>query len=108
MKPESIVAELLETDALTETAQLDGIYTVHEDDLEYLVKTIMNIQGQLEVEQMYKPSEVAKMLSVTRQTVQTWLKGGMLNGVKIGMGKYWRISESELKRFINKRYGDEG
>jgi len=44
----------------------------------------------------YSISDVAKIFSVTRQTVMTWIKHGIIHGVKIG-GVY-RISEEEIKR----------
>lgn len=58
-------------------------------------------------EKMYKPSEVAKMFNVESATVRVWLNTNLLRGVKIGRGHYWRIPESALVEFANKRHGDK-
>ena len=100
-----VVEELLETDGLTEMPS-GGLYAVHEDDLEHLVECIRKIEGKLEVEQLYSVAQVAKILEVSGERVRQMLKDGDLEGFKLPLGNYWRISESALKTFINKRYGD--
>ena len=42
--------------------------------------------------------EVAKMLSVSPETVKKWLRDGHLRGFK--MVKVWRIKESDLEDFL--------
>jgi excisionase family DNA binding protein len=51
-------------------------------------------------ENLLTPEQVAKRLAVNPDTVRHWLRAGTLQGVKIGPGKIWRISEEELNRFI--------
>ena len=58
------------------------------------------------LERLYTLDEVAKYFSVTKYTVRQWLRDGTLRGIKIGAGKYWRVSESALKEFATGRYGD--
>ena len=103
---EKVVEELLLTDGLTEMPS-GGLYAVHEDDLEHLVNTIRQIEGKLEVEQLYSVKQVAKILEVSTERIRQLLKDNELEGFKLPMGNYWRVSESALKKFINKRYGDE-
>lgn len=47
---------------------------------------------------VYSINEVCDILQITRRTVYTYIKEGKLKAVKIG--KYWRISEENLKEFI--------
>lgn len=58
-------------------------------------------------EKLYKSSEVAELFGVTIETVRTWLKDGSLKGIKIGNGYNWRISESEVIKLANGKYGDD-
>lgn len=46
----------------------------------------------------YTPQEVADKLKVNIRTIYRWIREGKLKAVKIG--DLWRISESELERFI--------
>lgn len=48
--------------------------------------------------------EVAKYLRVHPRTIERWLKSGSLKGYKLGKGKtsLLRISETELKKFLEK------
>jgi len=41
---------------------------------------------------------VAVYLDLTHETVNRWLREGILNGTKVG--KHWRIRESELMKFL--------
>ena len=43
--------------------------------------------------------EVSKRMQVTKTTVQRWIRNQKLKAVKIG--KSWRITEQELKRFFD-------
>lgn len=47
---------------------------------------------------VYTIEEIAEMLHVTRRTVYSYVKSGKLKAVKIG--KYWRITEENLKTFF--------
>lgn len=49
-------------------------------------------------EKIYKPSEVAKMVGVTKATVINHIKNGTLKGYKVF--NRWKIKESELKEFL--------
>ena len=48
--------------------------------------------------------EVAKYLRVHPRTINRWLKSGSLTGYKLGDGKtsLWRISETEIEKFLAK------
>ena len=47
----------------------------------------------------YTLTELEPILGVTHRTLQSYIKGGRLKGVKIG-GK-WKVSEETLRKFIN-------
>lgn len=58
----------------------------------------------------FKVSYVAKALSVTQQTVRTWLNTGQMEGIKLPARNPnapgdWRISKEELQKFIDQAYG---
>ncbi len=53
------------------------------------------------MEKFYTTVEVAELLKVTRLTVTNWIKAGKLKAAKIGTS--WRITESDLKQFIEDR-----
>ena len=44
------------------------------------------------------PPQVAERLQVNERTVTQWLRKGYLRGFKIG--KEWRVSEADLKTFL--------
>ncbi|MEG6567732.1 helix-turn-helix domain-containing protein [Thermoanaerobacterium saccharolyticum] len=46
----------------------------------------------------YTPQEIAEKFKVKINTVYKWIREGKLKAVKVG--DLWRISETELKRFI--------
>lgn len=50
-------------------------------------------------------SEVAGIFAVTPATVRKWLRDGELSGIKLA-GDKWRIQQSEITRYANKKYGD--
>lgn len=47
---------------------------------------------------MYRVSEVAGMLNISRVAVRKWIKDGKLKARRVG--KLWMIPESELRRFL--------
>lgn len=49
---------------------------------------------------IYTPEEVAEILKVRPQTVLKWLRQGIMPGSKIQ--KKWRITEEDLKLFLEK------
>lgn len=51
-------------------------------------------------DQYYSIEEVAKMLKVVYLTVYRWIQAKKLSAIKAG--KQYRISKSELDKFINK------
>lgn len=51
------------------------------------------------LEEYYTPKEVAQKLKMDLSTVYRWIREGELKAVKIG--SLWRISETELKRFLD-------
>lgn len=50
----------------------------------------------------YSVNEIAKIFNVTRLTVLNWINRGMLKAGKFG--GVWRISEEDLKAFIQNGY----
>lgn len=48
---------------------------------------------------VYTLDEVAEILKVTKRTLYNYIKAGALKAVKLG--KYWRVSESQLQEFIS-------
>jgi len=55
---------------------------------------------------LLKVRQVAELFEVTPATVRIWLATGVIEGVKIGTGHYWRIPESEVDRLATHRHGD--
>jgi excisionase family DNA binding protein len=52
-------------------------------------------------EKVFTVAEVAARLRTSEATVRTWLRSGKLGGYRPGGDKIgWRISESDLDRFI--------
>ena len=48
---------------------------------------------------VYTLDEVAEILQVSRRTLYTYVREGILPAVKIGT--YWRVSEESLQAFIS-------
>lgn len=48
----------------------------------------------------YSIDEVASIIQVTRRAIYNYLKTGKLKATKFG--KYWRVSEADLKEFLSK------
>ncbi len=44
--------------------------------------------------------EIAELLKVERHTVVRWISAGQLRAFKPGGGRFWRIRERDLKRFL--------
>jgi excisionase family DNA binding protein len=44
--------------------------------------------------------EVAERLKIKRRTVIRWILDGRLRGFKLGQGRFWRVRERDLKKFI--------
>ncbi len=53
------------------------------------------------------PEEAAQQLAVAANTVRSWLREGVLPGIKIGKGRVWRIRQRELDNFINREQGEQ-
>ena len=49
--------------------------------------------------------EIAELLKVGRRTVIRWIVDGRLRGFKLGQGRFWRVRERDLKKFIKKGEG---
>ena len=48
---------------------------------------------------VYTLNEVSEILKVTKRSLYNYIKAGTLRAVKVG--KDWRVSEDNLKDFIN-------
>ena len=57
-------------------------------------------------DKMLTVTEVAKMFSVSRQTVLKWINKGKINAVKIV--KVYRIPKEEIDRLIDKQRKEDG
>lgn len=51
------------------------------------------------IEKIYTIGELTQLLQVTQRTIYNYIKSGKLKAVK--MGKYWRVTEEELKNFLS-------
>ncbi len=49
----------------------------------------------------YTPQQVAEKLQINIRTVYKWIREGKLKAIKVG--DLWRISETELKRFVENK-----
>ncbi len=56
-------------------------------------------------EVLYTVEEVATQLSVHPETVRNWIKSGQLAAINLGGAAGYRISESDLADFLQKRRG---
>ena len=54
---------------------------------------------RLEDIRLYTLTEIEPIIGVTHRTLLTYIKDGRLKGIKVG-GK-WKVSEENLKKFIN-------
>lgn len=61
-------------------------------------RTAQNIK-RLEDIRLYTLAEIEPIIGVTHRTLLTYIKDGRLKGIKVG-GK-WKVSEENLKKFIN-------
>lgn len=52
------------------------------------------------MEPLLSVKDVARLLKLTTRTVYSLLESGQLQGIKIG--KVWRVTEEDLKAFIEK------
>ena len=52
-------------------------------------------------EKLYTVQELEKIFTVSRQAVWSWIKKDKLKAFKAG--KFWRIKESSLKKFMENR-----
>lgn len=48
---------------------------------------------------VYTLDEVAEILHITKRTLYSYIKSGILHAVKVG--KYWRVSAESLQDFIS-------
>ncbi len=48
-------------------------------------------------------AEIAERVKVNPETVKRWLRGGELRGSILGDRAGWRVSEDELRRFMEAR-----
>lgn len=54
---------------------------------------------------LYKTREIAEILGVSPSTVREWLATGHLKGIKVGQGKYWRVTQEQLDTYLEERHG---
>jgi excisionase family DNA binding protein len=53
-------------------------------------------------EKLLSPDSVAKLLDVSPATVRIWLRNGTLKGLKVGAGRLWRVSETDIEEFLSR------
>ena len=54
-------------------------------------------------ERVLTVNQVAERLQVNVQTVRRWLRNGELIGTPIGGRTGWRVAESEIQAFLDRR-----
>jgi excisionase family DNA binding protein len=54
-------------------------------------------------EKVLTVNQVAERLQVNVQTVRRWLREGDLVGIPLGGRSGWRVSQSELQGFLDRR-----
>jgi excisionase family DNA binding protein len=54
------------------------------------------------LEQLYRISDVARILGLNRQTATKWIREGRIEAVRFGTHRTapWRVTKSALERFI--------
>jgi excisionase family DNA binding protein len=52
----------------------------------------------MEKEKFYSPKEIADHFNIKPDTVRKWIKQGKIKAIKLG--DIWRISETDLNKFI--------
>ncbi len=63
----------------------------------------------MEGERLLSVGDVADRLKVTEDTVRRWLREGRLQAYRLGGGRSgWRISEADLRRFLESTRRPEG
>lgn len=55
--------------------------------------------ARLDQLRLYTLTELEGVLNLTHRTLQTYIKDGRLKGVKIG--NRWKVSEENLREFLN-------
>jgi excisionase family DNA binding protein len=60
----------------------------------------------VEAEKVLTVNQVAARLQVNVQTVRRWLRQGDLIGTPLGGRSGWRVSESEVQGFLDRRRMD--
>lgn len=58
-------------------------------------------------EKYLTPEAAAELLDVAPTTVRSWLRKGILKGSKVGGGKLWRISETEIDEFVKNGFSEQ-
>lgn len=59
-----------------------------------------------EFDELLSTDEIARVLSVTTETVRNYIKSGMLTGIRLN--RQWRVSRSSFVAFLNDRHGASG
>lgn len=52
--------------------------------------------------EIYTIGQAAEKLSVSDYTLREWLRNGKIKGSKIGNGRLWRITEDQIKEYLDK------
>ena len=60
------------------------------------------------MDRMLTVDQVAERLQVNEQTVRRWLRDKQLVGVPFGGRTGWRVTEEELRAFLDRRRFAEG
>lgn len=75
------------------------------DGLDIMGKTRLRSCSMQEEERMYTVEEVAQRLRVNPRTVRGWIASGEL--IALDVGREYRISQSDLNAFMEKRKTDK-
>lgn len=98
---DTIVKALWHADGFTDDQWYDS--SIGEDRAIYRRRAefVTAITGP--VDPLYDTEAVAKIFSLTKQTIQDWIRADKIKAVKIG--GYWRIKRSEILRVSNELHG---
>jgi excisionase family DNA binding protein len=55
------------------------------------------------MERLMTVEQVAERLQVNEQTIRRWLRDGEMTGVPFGGRTGWRVSEEDLRAFLDRR-----
>ncbi len=65
---------------------------------EKILNLLSTVQEKPDTEKLYDMADIARILNVSRRTIATWTKEGILEYIKVG-NKLW-VTEKQLNSFL--------